>query len=278
MCTNAVFAQGLCDASCNLTITFPDGGSITAVEPLTFTFGDGGLVDTVSTTTAYVNGNTLVLGGGEVITFSTGGSFDLGTSGNIDYTNMTIATTGDITIETVGGTATITILDMNITDGPLVLNGGDVSIENNLTLSGDLTITGTGTGTLELISGTTNLEADLDISNGSIISTSGSLTVSNSVIDIGEINITSLTEITVDGVLYTSDDNLVFKDPDGATGSLELVDDGFVFVPDVVEQSADSSGVSGLLLALGLPVIVSVFRRRQVTDFSIRSKMGSDSN
>lgn len=290
LCTKAVFAQNLCDATCNLTITFPDGGSIAAVEPLTFKFGDGGLVDTVSTSTAYMNGNTLVLGAGESLTFDAGGSFDIGAGGNLDYTNIAIVTTGVITIEAVGGAETITLLNMSITDGSLVLNSNTV-VETSLSVSGDVSITGNGAivnaGTVSIVSGSTDIGIIVDSSGGTIISGSGSLTVSStgslilsngqividstltsiqlnnltSVIDISG-TLTLMTEITIDGVLYKSDDGLVFKSPDGVTGSIDFVDGSFVFIPDITPQSSGSSGASGLFTLLGLPISIFAFRRR----------------
>ena len=92
---NSVFAANLCDTSCNLTITFPGGGSIEATEALAFTFGTGGVLDlgatgTINTavqpsSTDFSTGGTLALAVGESITFDAGGSLDLGTGGAIDF-------------------------------------------------------------------------------------------------------------------------------------------------------------------------------------------------
>lgn len=85
---NSAFAANLCDTSCNLTITFPSGGSIEVTEALMFTFGTGGVLElgatgTINTavqpdSTDYSAGGTLVLAAGESITFDAGGSLDLG--------------------------------------------------------------------------------------------------------------------------------------------------------------------------------------------------------
>jgi len=40
--THNVLATNLCATSCDLIVTFPDGGSIEAVEALAITFGTGG--------------------------------------------------------------------------------------------------------------------------------------------------------------------------------------------------------------------------------------------
>ena len=66
---NSARADNICDAECALTIAFPSGGSITAVEPVIFTFGNGGLLDTVTTTTAFVNGQTHTMLTGEVLIY-----------------------------------------------------------------------------------------------------------------------------------------------------------------------------------------------------------------
>jgi len=301
--TNSTFAANLCDASCNLTITFPDGGSITAVEPLTITFGDGGLVDTVAAIMPYVNGNTLTLGAGEALTFEAGGSFNLGMAGNIDYTNVAIETTGLITMAAVGGAETITFLDVNISGGTVVLNS-DTTVEIGLTLSGDITISGsaslTNMGTINVIVGTTTLETNLDSSGATITSGSGTLTVSppgsltisggqivvDSTLSVVELNnlsssinisglITLLTEITIDSVLYTSDDGLLFVSPDGTTGSLDFANGAFTFVPDeapapvVVQAPAADSGATGIALMLMIVLLVPMMRLYQNKFFRI---------
>jgi len=147
---NSAFAVNLCDTSCNLTITFPTGGSITAVEPLTFTFGDTGLVDTVATSTAYVNGNTLPMGTGEVLTFGAGGSLDLGTGGNLDYTNISIITDGNIDIQSIGGTESVLLNSITIVGtGVLTVTGSDFVIGGDVTTNGDVFLISLGAITID---------------------------------------------------------------------------------------------------------------------------------
>ena len=135
---NSAFAANLCDNSCNLTITFPTGGSITAVEPLTFTFGDAGLVDTVATSTAYVNGNTLLMGAGEVLTFAAGGSLDLGAAGNLGYSSIAITTDGDINIQAVAGTETIYLFTITLSGtANLSLTAVSIAAEGDVTIGVD---------------------------------------------------------------------------------------------------------------------------------------------
>lgn len=252
---NSAFAANLCDTSCNLTITFPTSGTITAVEPLTFTFGDSGLVNTGATSTSYILGSTLDLGAGDVLAFEAGGSFVLGTGGNIAYTNMSIDTTGDITIEAIGGAGTITISDMSIVAGSITLNS-DTTIENNLSipsLSNTVILSGSGVLT---------------------ISSSGSLTTGDGAVILVGINdlsasvanITPATEITIDGVLYQIEYTTVDKEiiilatsPDGVTGIIEYKNGDHVFVPDVTEGSG---GALGLLTIFNL-FLMMLLRRCQ---------------
>jgi hypothetical protein len=89
---NSVHAQNLCDASCEFSVTFPEGGGLEAIDELTLTFGTGGELilgtgGTVNTAIQpssldYSSGGTLTLSAGESITFGPDGSLDLGTGGN----------------------------------------------------------------------------------------------------------------------------------------------------------------------------------------------------
>ncbi len=98
-----IHAASLCNSSCTLTITFPTGGTIEPIEPLIFTFGSGGLVDTVGSVTAYLDGETLNLGTGDLLSFGNGGSFEIGTTGNIDYIDMVVTTGGTVTLSAGDG-------------------------------------------------------------------------------------------------------------------------------------------------------------------------------
>jgi len=149
-----VFADNLCDASCELTITFPDGGSIEAVEALTFTFGDGGLMDDGIVATGYAAGNTMVMLAGESITFGAGGLLTLGTGGNISYTDMRFTTTGGASIKAVGGTRTITIANLVISGGlNITLDAINIVVNGILSLEPD--------GTLNLIADTGAIDPDV---------------------------------------------------------------------------------------------------------------------
>jgi len=146
-----VFADNLCHASCELTITFPGGGSIEAVEALTLTFGDGGVVNDGSATTGYAAGDSVVLLAGESITFGTEGLLTLGAGGNITYTDMRFITTGGASIKAVGGSRTITIANLVISGGlNITLDAINIVVNGNLNLDSG--------GTLNLIADTGAIE------------------------------------------------------------------------------------------------------------------------
>ncbi len=108
--TGAVF---LCDASCDLLITFPNGGSIEAVEGLNITFGNGGELNLGEAGTVnrypqpinldFLTGGNLSLVLGESITFGDNGFITLGEGGNIEYSKMCIVSTGGVVIKAVWG-------------------------------------------------------------------------------------------------------------------------------------------------------------------------------
>ncbi len=162
--------SSLCDASCNLTISFPDGGAITAIEPLTIVFGESGFINDGATTTGYSAGDTVSLAAGESLSFAAGGMLDLGAAGNIEYTSMRIDTSGDIDITAVGGAEQITIQDLELTGGTLTLNSATV-VMGLLTISGDMLINAvngiSNPGTIITASGAVELAGSLE-NTGSI--------------------------------------------------------------------------------------------------------------
>lgn len=207
-------ADNLCDASCALTITFPDGGAIIADQEMTITFGDGALIDTAATQTAYVMGNTYSLNSGESLLFGANGSFDIGDSGNVDYTELTIQTNGEMTIAAHGGSESIYIRDdqtLNIEgnltfifNSSLVL-GGELKGEGNATLnfqSSEGTISSQLlTGTDITLSSSTNSNLTINASNINTLSSDLSLSVQGVItinetqtIEAGEFIITSSEE------------------------------------------------------------------------------------
>jgi len=150
-----IFATNLCDNSCELTITFPDGGSIEATEPLTFTFGTGGLLNlgetgTVNTTIQqssidYSTGGTLSLSTGESISFDSNGSLDLGSGGNFDYTSISISGPITANISAMDGTETVSLSSL-IIFGDSTFNF-DAKLIEILDLTSDSSVTINGSDT-----------------------------------------------------------------------------------------------------------------------------------
>lgn len=153
---NSAVAANLCDTSCNLTITFPTGGTIEATEALTFTFGTGGVLDLGVTgtinvavppaSTDFSAGGTLALAVGESISFDAGGSLDLGVGGAIDFNSITVTTDGefDLQIDSVADTVYVGDITINGT-GKLKISVTGSNLElGALSTGGDLVITSTG--------------------------------------------------------------------------------------------------------------------------------------
>lgn len=139
----SVNATSLCDADCDLNITYPSGGSIIASEQVTITFGNGGFINDGTSTVGKAAGETEVIAAGGSLGFTAGGELDLGDGGNVDYTSITF-TGGDITLAAIGGNQRITFDDVSlegdvtlmidsdievIETGSLTIRGGDVAIE-----------------------------------------------------------------------------------------------------------------------------------------------------
>ena len=126
-------ATNLCNDKCTLSVTFPNGGAIEAAEPLTITFGNGGLIDTIGSVTAYVEGETLILNATDEITFGSGGSFDIGDLGNIDYLDMVVRTNGLVVLNSSGGVEEIVIPE----GGRLaLLEGATINIASSINING----------------------------------------------------------------------------------------------------------------------------------------------
>lgn len=146
--TGSIHAADLCDASCTLKISFPSGGSIEAVDPVEFEFGDGGLIDTAGSVTAYVDGEILLLRAGDTITFASGGQFDLGQAGNLNYTNIRVLTDGVMDLAPATAADSITFPE----DTTLAM-----SPESTLRLSGQILNLGSlETGHLVILSASAN--------------------------------------------------------------------------------------------------------------------------
>ncbi len=116
-----LLASDLCDSFCDLSITFPDGGSIEAVKDIEIEFGTGGYITNNGVTTGYSRGDDLELDSGDSIVFSAGGKLVLGEGGNIDHSEMTISSNGVMNLAAVGGKKKVEIRDLNLL-GNLTLN------------------------------------------------------------------------------------------------------------------------------------------------------------
>lgn len=100
--SSQLFAEDMCNPECSIVIDFPTGGTILAVEALTLTFGESGFIDTGDTITNYIEDQVLILNAGESIIFSSGGSLDIGTIGNIEHTDLNVTTSGVFDINAIG--------------------------------------------------------------------------------------------------------------------------------------------------------------------------------
>ena len=119
--SNILLASDLCDSSCDLSITFPDGGSIEAIKDIEIQFGTGGYITNNGVTTGYSRGEDLEIDSGESMIFSAGSKLVLGERGNIDHSEMTITSNGVINLAAVGGKKIVEIRDLNLL-GQLTLN------------------------------------------------------------------------------------------------------------------------------------------------------------
>jgi hypothetical protein len=151
MLINQAAATDLCEASCQLTITFPAGGSIAANEDMVITFGSGGILDlgitgTINSnpqppTTDFSAGGQLLLAKGESISFDEGGALFSGTGGNMTYTDMTFASAGGASLTAVGDNAAIVIDNLTITGGlNITLIAGSIAVNGTLTVTSGSTL------------------------------------------------------------------------------------------------------------------------------------------
>ena len=158
--SHSAFAANLCDPSCELEITFPDGGSIQATEALTIEFGLGGVLELGETGTVNTNpqplsinfsaGGSLSLAEGDSITFDNNGRLDLGASGNIIHTLLSITTTGSINVTAAGIASSISMENIDLPiEATLLLDAEAISVSGNFTqLAGSIVSSAELTSTL----------------------------------------------------------------------------------------------------------------------------------
>ncbi len=210
-------AGNLCDESCGLTITFPNGGSIEAVEPLTFTFGEAGVINDGMVVTGYSAGDTLSLAAGESMAFQSGGFLDSGVEGNLEYTNISI-TDSSVEIVAIGGAEMIFIYQMTLAGGgqfnfnsnvtvvesgvlslldvntDVVFNLSDGTVFNNygvLNISGNLTVSGQGTLWNDTVNWSDPDDCNMATSDSTITVTGGSVAVLSNISCGGDITLSN---------------------------------------------------------------------------------------
>ncbi len=281
--TSSSVAGNLCDAACTLTIDYPDGGSIDAVESLTITFGTDGLVDTIGSVTSYLDAETLVLNVGESLTFEAGGSFDIGTEGNIDYTDMTF-NGGIIEISVMGGAETIEIP----AGATLLFSGASLSVDDsNLNVEGSLNLGNasefwiTGHNWPSGCSLVNSSGANLTIGNGSAL-TIDSITPCNDITaNVGLVAGVSITNVVggtitvVGGALTAAGGTLTLTPNDTVDGGEPVTDESTADTTDIADETGGtessnegSDGVFGAAVSPGFPallfaifLLISVSRR-----------------
>ncbi|MDH5711048.1 MAG: hypothetical protein OEZ15_05230 [Gammaproteobacteria bacterium] len=273
---NSAFATNLCDTSCNLTISFPTGGSIEATEALTLTFGTDGVLDlgatgTINTavqpsSTDFSAGGTLALAVGESITFDVGGSLDLGTGGNFDYTNITIMTDGLIEVVAVGGDETIFLGSLTISGIATVnVSGIDITIDYLSAVDATITLNATGsivdnTNTqntcttsassgMTIISGVSDpvlVDADLCTvpdSSGTMVISGTTISSSGSIAVTGPTTISNTTPLVTDVTLST-----VSSTVNTAQVTVSLIDNSTVATLDPVQTTETSEVTTDVVL------------------------------
>lgn len=200
-----VFATNLCDSSCDLSITFPDGGSIAAVETFTITFGDGGFVNNGTVITGYSAGDILSIPAGESIDFQNNGSFELG-GGNIDYSDILIMSNGVMDLAAIDGNRKVLIYDMTLlgsaalnisSDFEVVESGSFHIFSGPVTASTDLVFINYGSisGAFEFENAKLTLENETyDITGSVLIEADSQLTMTSKEVVIEPVPVSIITD------------------------------------------------------------------------------------
>jgi hypothetical protein len=229
---NNLFASNLCDSSCDLSITFPDGGSIAAVEALSITFGEGAFVNNGVVITGYSAGDVLSLSAGEIINFQNNGSFELG-GGNIDYSDILIISNGVVNLAAVEGDKKIFIYNMTLLGSAALNVSSDVEVNENglLHIFGGLVTVSTG-------SAITN---DGSVS-GLFVFEKATLTFEDEIFDI-----TSSVLIEVDGQLSLTSKEVVINEMAATASEVSPGEAGVKESATVDSESVSASAGAGLI-------------------------------
>lgn len=148
--SSSSLAADLCNPYCEISISFPEGGSLQALEgPVILKFDDSGLLDTGLASTAYSQGETYTINSGEQLDFSNGGQVVLGPQGNIDFTHIIVESSGEFRIKTETDATEITIADGQVleinADFSLIIESGTLTLADTLNIgSGSSLVLGEG--------------------------------------------------------------------------------------------------------------------------------------
>jgi len=188
-----LFAANLCDSSCDLSITFPDGGSIEAIEPLTIKFGADGFIYNAE---GYSSENgEISLATGELMKFQAGGELVLGIDGNIDYSNVQITSNGAMNLAAVGGTKTVSIQDFTLLGGCTLSMSSDFEVVEG--------------GLFHLFSGLVTASTDLVFTNYGSVSGLFDFEAATLTLDKRVYEIDSSVLIEADGMLEMTSEEVV---------------------------------------------------------------------
>ena len=246
-----LFAANLCDSSCDLSITFPDGGSIEAIETFTITFGDGGYINDGVITTPYPAGDTITAAVGDFIIFQANGSLDLGVGGNIDYTNIQITSNGVMSLAAVEGAKTVTIQDLTL------LGSCSLSISSDFKVAED--------GSFHLFSGPVTASTDLTFTNYGSVSGFFEFESATLTLDETTYDISGSVLIEADGLIQMTSEEVVIDTLALATdGGGSSSDSEAVPVPGDTEQASASGGLINLLSLLVVSLLLVTARYRCV--------------
>ncbi|MBO3697613.1 T9SS type A sorting domain-containing protein [Roseivirga sp. E12] len=228
----------------NTTVTLPEG-TLTLSNPSGgLTINTGSIVSVTTTSTLEVT-NNISISGGELTSNATGATTNVGgdiviSSGEYDHNNGDVNVTGDILISgtglmNMGGeTSTVDATDLtmtagtaNLADGTLTLSnatggmtisGGVVNINGDhlLSITNDITISGTGEFQPNNSEAVINVGADLTMSNGTFDHNDGDLNIT------GDIIITGGTMTMNEATTPVNPSTIDATDMSVATGSVTL--------------------------------------------------------
>lgn len=256
----------LCNSSCDLTIVFPDGGTLTATEALRVYFGVGGFIDLGDTgtvnasaqpdTLVFPDGGSLVLDPGESITFDVGGSIRTAPGGNLAYTRVAVTT--DVSIDAVldEGSESVDLLDLTVdgsgtvtvsVDGIINLNGSISAGDANLLFDSVSAIT------IKDSTGATTAECSSTSNDGTVVTLSStSSLVSPGTSCVGSISVGGVTG----GIINLSESATIAVNTDVTIAEVEAEAEN-------LERSKDDGlGQIDLLTLAVLLAIVIIFYRR----------------